>query len=40
MEMIYADDYDRKVERAIKLLQSIPQDEEIELSYSGVRTPM
>ena len=35
MEVIYADDYDRKIERAIKLLQSIPQDEEIELSYSG-----
>lgn len=35
MELLYADDYDRKVERAIKLLQSIPQDTEIELSYSG-----
>jgi len=35
MEIIYSDDYDRKVERAIRLLQSIPQDTEIELSYSG-----
>ena len=35
MEIFYADDYDRKVERAIKLLQSIPQDTEIGLSYSG-----
>lgn len=35
MELIYSDDYKRKVDRAIKLLQSIPQDTEIELSYSG-----
>lgn len=35
MEIIYSDGYDRKVQRAIRLLQSIPQDTEIELSYSG-----
>lgn len=28
-------DFNKKVERAIKLLQSIPQDGEIEVSYSG-----
>ena len=35
MELVEVDDYKKKVQRAIKLLQSIPQDEEIELSYSG-----
>ena len=35
MEVIVADDYPRKVERAINLLRNIPQDTEIELSYSG-----
>ena len=35
MEIIVADDYPRKVERAINLLRNIPQDTEIELSYSG-----
>lgn len=35
MELVCFDDYNRKVERAIKLLQSIPRDKEIELSYSG-----
>ena len=35
MEILEADDYPRKVERAINLLRSIPQDTEIELSYSG-----
>lgn len=35
MELVEVNDYKKKVQRAIKLLQSIPQDEEIELSYSG-----
>ena len=35
MELLEADDYPRKVERAINLLRNIPQDTEIELSYSG-----
>lgn len=35
MELLEADDYPRKVERAISLLRNIPQDTEIELSYSG-----
>ena len=35
MEILEADDYSRKVERAINLLRNIPQDTEIELSYSG-----
>jgi len=35
MEILVADDYPRKVERAINLLRNIPQDTEIELSYSG-----
>lgn len=35
MEILEVDDYPRKVERAINLLRSIPQDTEIELSYSG-----
>lgn len=35
MELLYADDFDKKVESAVKLLQAIPLDTEIELSYSG-----
>ena len=35
MELLEADDYPKKVERAISLLRNIPQDTEIELSYSG-----
>ena len=35
MEILETNDYPRKVERAINLLRNIPQDTEIELSYSG-----